>query len=138
MNLSNGPSFDEVVERMHKYARDNEQLMGCPLRPCDIHDFADAAAAAHKREVVEISVKAATIAIRQSNRSWEAKVGDMEQLRETLAQIRHLIEDRRKVTGVGFSCDSSIFCLIDEALGSPRRPDESGYFSDLRTKGGAK
>lgn len=138
MSLSNCPSFDEVVERMHKYARDNEQLMGCPLRPCDIHDFADAAAAAHKREVVEVSVKAATIAIRQSNRSWEAKAGDMAQLRETLAQIRHLIEVRRRVTGVGFCSDSSIFYLIDEALGSPSRPDESGDSSDLRTKGGVK
>jgi len=55
--------------------------------------FANRFEAAHKREIVEVSTRAATFAINKTNEEWRQKLGDAAKLREALKATLDLFWD---------------------------------------------
>ena len=57
------------------------------IRVREFQDYADRLEAAHKREIVEVSTRAATFAINKTNEECRQKLGDAAKLREAVKAV---------------------------------------------------
>lgn len=101
------------------------------IRVREFQDYADRLEAAHKREIVEVSTRAATFAINKTNEEWRQKLGDCAKLREALKAIIGLC------AGLMPTWDGAVGRIKDmaeAALAAPARNCDVGTAEEQNTR----